>query len=139
MTSHSSHPPTPLFGAQLPWQIERAFDPLCSALASAEVPLVKAEVEGHVGAIRLASRRNEFLDMAAAEHIGALLTALLDQYQAYTTPHQALIAGAARYFVREQDVDPDTTSLLGLEDDVAVANFVLDAIDRSELKVRTDG
>ena len=46
---------------------------------------------------------------------------------------------AARYFVRELDVDPDTTSLLGLEDDAAVINFVLDAIGQPELKVQTDG
>lgn len=139
MTSRSSFHTTPLFRAQLPWQIERAFDPLCNALAPAEVLLVKAEVENHVCAIRLASRRNEFLDVATAERIGTVLAALLDQYQTHPEPHQALIAGAARYFVRELDVDPDTTSLLGLEDDVVVINSVLDAIGQPELKVRTDG
>jgi uncharacterized membrane protein YkvA (DUF1232 family) len=138
MAASASSPMSHTLFPQLAPGVQRAFDPLCSPLAPAEVAQVKAEVENHVGAIRLASRRNEFLDVVTAERIGAVLAILLDQYQVCPEPHQALIAGAARYFVRELDVDPDTTSLLGLEDDAAVLNFVLDAITQPELKVQTD-
>lgn len=139
MAASASSRMSPMLFPQLAPSMQRAFDPLCNALAPVDVSLVKAEVEYHVQAIRLAARRNEFLDVAAAERLGATLVALLDQYPTYPEQHQALIAGAARYFAREQDVDPDTTSLLGLDDDALVLNFVLDAIGQPELKVQLDG
>jgi uncharacterized membrane protein YkvA (DUF1232 family) len=139
MSPHSSSHPVPLLGPRLPLSIERAFDPLCGALAPSELDQLRAETEEHVQAIRQAWRRNEFLDVAMAERLGTVLAALLDAYHTYPESHQVLIAGAARYFVREHDADPDTTSLLGLEDDVAVIHFVLDAIGNPELKVQTDG
>lgn len=37
--------------------------------------------------------------------------------------------------IEANDVDPDTGSLLGFDDDVIVLNFVLDKIGRSDLRV----
>jgi uncharacterized membrane protein YkvA (DUF1232 family) len=80
-------------------------------------------------------QQNEFLDIALAEKIAAAVTTLLAEYEQHPPEHQALIVGAARYFIAEDDLEPDTGSILGFDDDARLLNAVLDAVDRPELKV----
>jgi len=45
------------------------------------------------------------------------------------------VIGAARYFVSTQDVNPGTKSVLGLDDDASMLNYVLAAIGRTDLLI----
>ena len=92
-------------------------------------------VTQHVGAIRTAMSRNEFLDIDTAERIAGVLLGLLKNHDQYEAAQRPLIVGAARYFVEAHDEEPDTRSLLGFDDDMTVLNFVLDRLGRSDLRV----
>jgi uncharacterized membrane protein YkvA (DUF1232 family) len=124
-----------LFGPQLEPQLDRVFAPLCAALPHGEVSDLQRAVTQHVGAIRTAMSRNEFLDIDTAERIADVLIGLLKNHGRYEAAQRPLIVGAARYFIEAHDVEPDARSLLGFDDDVAVLNFVLDRIGRPDLRV----
>lgn len=127
----------PLFSPGLPARIERVFDPLCLALTPEEAQALVQNVREHVGAVREAQRRNEFLDVGLVERMAGVLEGLLGDYEAFAPSHQALVAGAARYFVLGGDATPDTSSLLGFDDDILVLNYVLASIGCDDLRIET--
>jgi len=124
-----------LFGRDLDPRLERHFAPLCIELDNLAAMELRQEIINHVEDFHKALKYNEFLDIDTAIRIAKVLINLLDNYDSYPKSHQKLIVGAARYFVSPHDADPDTTSLLGLDDDAAVLNYVLDTIGKPELKI----
>lgn len=124
-----------LFEERFEYRVDRVFAPLCATIPPDQIPELQKQVRGHVDRVRRSLERNEFLDVATAERIAEILAQLLDTYESYPTDHQALIAGAARYFVQSQDAEPDTASLLGFDDDVTVLNHVLEQIGLGEQKL----
>ena len=123
------------FDAQLDHHIEMTFAPLCENLGLEEVLQLMGEVYEHAQKAQQALKTNEFLDVKTAWRIAKVLNQLLTQYDSFPETQQKLIVGAARYFVHEQDLEPDTASILGFDDDVQVVNYVLDCIGQPELKV----
>ncbi len=124
-----------MFQGQLEPQIDRIFTSLCIALPIEKIPQLREHVRQHVDQVRQALSHNEFLDVETVERMADVLTGLLDGYETYSESHRALIVGAARYFAKSDDAAPDTGSLLGFDDDVAVLNHVLDAVGAGKLKI----
>ena len=124
-----------LFAPGLAPEVERVFRPLCVPLDAPEAAILQAAITEHLHAVRQARQRNEFLDLSAAEALAQGLNALIDLYSDCAPAQQALIVGAARYFVRRDDAEGDLVSVLGFEDDATVFNYVAGAIGRPELKV----
>ncbi len=116
--------------------LARTFDPLCKALPPEQAIAQAEAVTTHLIRIQATLQTNEFLDVRLAEAIARALLALLADYATFLPKQQALIIGAARYFVKDDDVEPDSVSILGFDDDARVLNYVLDVIDRPELKVK---
>jgi uncharacterized membrane protein YkvA (DUF1232 family) len=125
----------PMLEARLESGISRILAPMCVALPVEEIPQLEKQVRLHVEEIRRALAQNEFLDVATVERMADVLTGLLNEYETYPEMHRALIVGAARYFAKADDAEPDTVSLLGFDDDVAVLNYVLEAVGLGELKI----
>lgn len=125
----------PLFGDRLDPNLEREFGSLCDNLPPGEIQQLKEAVQSHVQNVRDALKHNEFLDVSTAEAISRSLTSLLDDYTSLESAGRKLVVGATRYFIHEQDQTPDTASILGLDDDVQVLNYVLTQIGRADLKV----
>ena len=123
------------FGHSLNPRTAQILSPLCTALPATASGELRAQLPGYLQSVRLAQRDNEFLDLASAERIAAVLEQLLDRYASFPTDHQALICGATRYFLHAQDADPDLHSILGFEDDLEVVNCVVSAIGRPELRI----
>jgi len=111
------------------------FRPLCEVLPDGELTALTVAIADHVEEIKQALRYNEFLDVTTAEKLASVLLQLLGEYFLFDDEEKRLVAGAARYFVHPLDADPDTGSVLGLDDDTAVLNYVLERIGRPELKV----
>lgn len=74
----------------------------------------------------------------AARRIADRCAMLLDRYPQFREREQALIVGAARYFILQRDSLPDDTPFLGLEDDVQVINYVLAELGLSNQAVELD-
>jgi uncharacterized membrane protein YkvA (DUF1232 family) len=124
-----------LWASSLPAKTEKIFLPLCQELPEGEVEMVKREISDYLHQVRTRITQNEFLDLSMAAQISTLLHFLLDRYPTYTREQKALIIGAARYFIKEDDAEHDVHSLLGLDDDAMVLNFVLDATNHADKKI----
>jgi uncharacterized membrane protein YkvA (DUF1232 family) len=125
-----------LWKSSLDSRLDSYFGPLCTSIDTVELASLKISIDRHVEEIKQALQHNEFLDIDMAEHIAVTLLSLLNDLDKYPEYQRNLIAGAARYFVHQNDAEPDTGSVLGLDDDVTVLNYVLGAIGKPELKVQ---
>jgi hypothetical protein len=105
---------------------------LATELASDEVATLQAEVAAYASRISsvLPDRR---ATIAAA--LGGAIGALLELYPDLAPRHRALAVGAARYFLDEADEQHDLAEPTGLDDDVAVFNWVVRTIGRNDLVV----
>lgn len=128
-------PPSFLPDDPLEPDLERLFTPLCSAMPPSAANQLQDDVRQYTLRIQEALQQNEFLDIDTAKRLAAVLITLLDEYSTFSPSHRALIIGAVRYFLQDRDAEPDTTSLLGFDDDTIVLNHVLAAIGLSERKV----
>lgn len=108
---------------------------LVSEIQPAHLVTLAADVGSHLEVIRAAARQNELLPLDLAEEIAGKLRLLLQELQGLPAEHQTLVIGAARYFVSTQDVNPDTQTVLGLDDDASVLNYVLRTIGRTDLLI----
>ncbi|MCB0346753.1 MAG: SseB family protein [Bdellovibrionales bacterium] len=63
---------------------------------------------------------------------------LIEVYPRRSTKEKALITGAVRYFWSHRDAIPDSTSLIGLDDDARVMNFVLEELGFEEAFIDLD-
>ena len=122
-------------GMQLPQKLIRALQHHTSGYYDCDIGQLKHQVQAHLSKLASASTYNDYLDIKIAKHIASVISELLDQYDSFDDKEKALIFGAVQYFVQDRDMQSDTTSVLGLDDDVLVLNYVLDEIGRSELKV----
>lgn len=127
----------PFSGASqpLPAHIQQQLMPLCEALPETAVSTLTTKIDEYLLAIQAALQQNEFMDIQLAREIAECLHLVLQDYGRYPADQQALIVGAARYFIKNDDAEHDLYSVLGLDDDAAVLNYLLDTLNRPELKI----
>lgn len=128
--------PFPDAGQPLAIYIQQQLLPLCEALPETAVSTLTTKIDEYLLAIQAALQQNEFMDIQLAQDIAERLHLVLQDYGRYPADQQALIVGAARYFIKNDDAEHDLYSVLGLDDDAAVLNHLLDTLNRPELKIR---
>jgi len=121
--------------ASLEPAVQHLFESMCELLPDEEARALEPAVREHARAIRAAQENNEFLDAETAEQIAVALVALLADYDGYADSQKMLLIGAARYFIQSQDAEGDLTSILGCDDDAEVLNYVVEQLDRKDLRV----
>jgi len=125
----------PLFQNDLTPNIKMRFDSLCRSPSNINTSMLIEQIHAHIQQIHLALESNEFLDINAAQQGADLLIDLVNHLDDYSAEKQGFIIGAARYFILDEDNEPDTKSLLGFDDDIKVLNFVLRKLGKSTLEV----
>ena len=128
--------PFPDAGQPLAIYIQQQLLPLCEALPETAVTNLTTKIDEYLLAIQEAQQQNEFMDIRLAREIADRLHQVLQDYGRYPTNQQALIVGAARYFIKNDDAEHDLHSILGLDDDTAVLNFLLDTLNQPGLKIQ---
>jgi len=117
----------------LPPAAQSLFESLCDGTGEIDVDGLRLRVQQHLDEIRRAAQRNELLPLDVAERLAAALEVLLKQAARLSPAHRRLAIGAARYFCSEHDHIRDTTSVLGLDDDIAVFNHAVRQMGRGDL------
>jgi uncharacterized membrane protein YkvA (DUF1232 family) len=123
-----------MFQDDLHPDIKIRFDTLCQSPTTLSTSLLVTQIHDHLQQIHEALARNEFLDVKTAQQAADLLIDLLSTLNDYSAGKQNLIVGAARYFVLDDDHEPDTKSPLGFDDDIQVLNFVLEKLGKPKLE-----
>ena len=98
---------------------------------------LQSDVGNHLDKFRTAQIENRELDMELALELAGKLGELLTRYNDFTPQEQGLIVAAARYFIAEEDAMPDTDSGLGLDDDIAIFNAVVNELALGEMVIYT--
>ena len=128
-------PQNSLFRSKLPEKIKQVLSSLSVGYENVDTIDLNRSINDHLSSLNAALKYNEFIDIATAQRLVEVFEIVFENYHQYDDREKSYIIGAARYFVRENDERPDSQSILGLDDDVQVVNYVLDIIGRSDLKV----
>lgn len=120
-------------GMSIPPKAMTLFESLCDGAADVDVDGLRLRVHQHLHEIRRAADKNELLPVDLAERLAGVLDQLLKSAGSLPAEHLVLVVGAARYFCSEDDLVGDTSSVLGLDDDIAVFNHVARQIGRPDL------
>jgi hypothetical protein len=119
----------------LPESIGALFEPLVGPLDGVGLSQLRAQIRQHHEEFHEAARDNGLLPLDIASELAKGLEQLLDRFHELDDREQTLVAGAARYFVSDSDARPDLESVLGLDDDLIVFNWVVAEIGHPELKI----
>lgn len=111
------------------------FDRLRAGIAASALITIRDDIDRHLLAIQKLSRKNEMTPLDIAEKLAAGLHVLLAELDSFAADHQNAILGAALYFVSDHDELPDRSSILGLDDDATLFNYVVRLIGRADLEV----
>ncbi len=123
-----------LFQDNLNPKIRKRFNSLCSFSPNINNSLLVDQINNHVKHIHLALEKNEFLNLKSAQQAADKIIDLINHLDDYSPDQQSLIIGVARYFVLEEDLEPDTKSPLGFDDDIKVLNYVLEKLGKQTLE-----
>jgi hypothetical protein len=97
---------------------------------------LRSELEAHVGEIRAAAGKNEFLDVSLALRLAEVCSALLEEGERQGTEEAwRLVQAATRYFILDDDGEHDLESVCGLDDDAEVCNAVSRHLGRPDLVI----
>lgn len=118
----------------IPHESQALFDRLHDAPLAAVAEL-RAELQAYVARIATMTPANELVDAELGEAICRCCEGLLDMLEddAANEAWHRLVQAAVRYFVAEEDVEPDRDSLWGLDDDAAVCGAVALHVGREDL------
>ena len=122
--------------SNLPVHLRASIDSLLQRpVATRELML--AELDAYTQRIDDSVRRQPDLDVNLAEAIlQACRTLLHEHWSNLSEDQRRLVQVACDYYVDSDDEAGDLESVFGFDDDAEVLNLVVDALHRSELKVR---
>lgn len=112
----------------LPESLRKAFALHAQAVPLEAVAGLNQEVDACVE--RFHAFKDQFLapNVKLAEELAERCRYLLGRYKQSNEKQQALIVGAIKYFSLFRDAVPDGKPIVGLDDDIAVTNFVLEEL-----------
>lgn len=110
---------------KFPASVEPWFRQLCEKLPVEKVGELRCAIDQFLLAARKAAQNCVNVDLDLAERCASSCQLLLDSYVELDDGQQALVIGAVRYLVTENDPLPDTLFATGFDDDAAIINYVL--------------
>jgi uncharacterized membrane protein YkvA (DUF1232 family) len=117
----------------IPHESQALFDRLHDA-PLVPVAELRAELKEYAARLATTTAANKLLDATLAESITQCCEGLLDMLeQEADEATRRLVQAAVRYFVVEEDVEPDRDSLWGLDDDAVVCGAVAYHLGRDDL------
>lgn len=81
--------------------------------------------ESHLAMVRAASSRNRLINTRLATALSEKFGLIVLEWERLPESARPWLAGAMLYFSSEEDEEPDLSSPIGFEDDVAVLNACL--------------
>lgn len=113
---------------KVPNTVAKRFKSLCQVLPIDLKQQLQAELEKNVNLARERSKTNLRINKRRLEDLADRCSILLDAFQDVGEQDRALIVGALRYFVIDDDEFSDEVFFTGLDDDAKVVNHVLEQL-----------
>lgn len=113
---------------KVPANVRTTFHNMCAVIPDEEVKELEHLVELAIEKTRDDAQNSNRIDLPTAEEVAARCRLLLEHYQEFTAKEKALVVGAVRYFVVEEDPFSDDVFASGFDDDAQVINHVLELL-----------
>lgn len=117
-----SNQPHPM---SLSGEVQSIFEGLAEDVSDAELLGLVAMLDSYLGNIRAALGSNEFINVELGQKIWQRCHDLVSHYADLDSEGRAAVVGAVRYFVESEDAEDDLDSVIGLDDDAEVVNYVI--------------
>lgn len=118
----------------IPDEAQRLFDAHHDA-ELVPVQTLRDELATYAELVAARTPDNEMLDVSVTQGLTRACESLLTLAEDADEPTRRLVQATVRYFVDEQDVEPDRDTMWGLDDDAAVCNAVARHLGRDDLVV----
>jgi hypothetical protein len=96
---------------------------------SDDLRVLESEVRRYPWKLARGEGSRNGLPLELAHSLGDISLLLIKKYEELSPRERAMVVGAIRYFVDENDCFPESTYGAGLTDDAEVMNFVLEELN----------
>ncbi len=93
-----------------------------------EIDGLRELVDACIANTRDDAQESPRVDLRTAEDVAQRCRLLLDHYEEFTDDEKALVIGAVRYFVVDEDPFSDDVFASGFDDDAHIVNHVLEQL-----------
>lgn len=88
----------------------------------AKLAAALVQVEKKLLVVRQAQKENAYINVALADAIAGRIRSMAERWQSIPSHARPWCYGVIRYFIHDQDSEPDFSSPIGFEDDAEVLN-----------------
>ena len=113
---------------KVPSNIRTTFRNMCAVVPDTEVLELEEQIGITLEKTRETAQQSTRVDLRTAEEVASRCRLLLEHYQEFSEAEKALVIGAVRYFVLEEDPFSDDIFASGFDDDARVVNHVLEQL-----------
>jgi len=115
----------------------QTFQKLCHSFPADSIPQLRLGIDAALERLSKTAS-DDYLGphIGTARRIAERLNYLIDNCGKFPRQKLPLIVGAIRYFIIEEDAVPDSTPLVGFDDDIQVLNHVLEELGLEHLFVQ---
>ena len=99
---------------------------------------LRAELGAYARDLAKRTTDNDMVDASLGQDLTRVCTGLIDRTEEADENTRRLVQGAVRYFIDEDDAEPDRDSMWGLDDDRAVCNAVARHLGYDDLVLAVD-
>ena len=98
---------------------------LSEDLNQTELAGLVSMLDDYLKEIKSALATNEFINVELGQIIWHRCHDLVSHYTELDSAGRSAVVGAVRYFIESEDAEDDLDSVIGLEDDAQVVNYVI--------------
>ena len=113
---------------KVPNNVRPTFRNACEALPPEALEELSEMVTRSLERTRDEAATSPRIDIRMAEEIASRCRLLLEHYEEFSKEERALVVGAVRYFVIDEDPFSDDVFASGFDDDARVVNHVLEQL-----------
>ena len=117
---------------------KKHFKRLCEALPPHTVPQLKEELENFYSVVLAEADNRPLVNKELIRDLYDRACLLLERYPHISEKHRALVVGALRYFVSDDDSFPDLEFASGFNDDAEIMNYVLEELGLEQETIFVD-
>jgi uncharacterized membrane protein YkvA (DUF1232 family) len=120
----------------LPKEFSKVFKMHTEDVNQETVDFLMQELDSYLKKIQNIALNNPNIDLKTVQKMVDTCKSLLTSYSMYDADERAVITGAVRYFLDENDASDDLNEVFGFDDDLAVLNAVTITLGKTDLLIQ---
>lgn len=97
--------------------------------------MLAEDLQEYVAKIKIATKSNNNINFSLIEKMQLCFNTLLSEFSKFSQEEKLIVISAARYFIEVEDAKADLDDPFGFDDDLAVLNAALFALEKEALLI----